>query len=51
MGHLIDQYVRIVIVTIGAVTVTNAIINYRGTVEVGKLIFGLPVQLAESLRR
>ena len=50
-----DSFERIFLkVTLGAitaVTIGNAIVNYRGTVEVGKVVTGFPVALVNALRR
>jgi len=51
MGRVLDQYVRVLIAVIGASVVTTAIINYRGTVEIGKLFVELPINLVNSLTR
>lgn len=50
-----DRFERIFLKTtlaaISAVTIGNMIVNYRGTVEVGKVVVGAPVALVNALRR
>lgn len=43
-------FVQIVLATISAVTVANLVVNYKGTVKIGEVVLGFPIQLANSLR-
>lgn len=45
------SFVKITLAAITAVTIGNMVVNWRGTVETGKVVFGFPVNLINALRR
>lgn len=51
MQSLERDFVKIVLASITAVTVTNMIVNWQGTVELGKVVTNFPVALIGALRR
>lgn len=44
-------FLKITLAAITAVTVGNMIVNWRGTVETGRVVLGFPVELVKALRR
>jgi len=51
MDSLERTFLKVTLAAITAVTVGNMIVNYRGTVELGKVVTGFPVALVNALRR
>lgn len=43
-------FVQIVLATITAVTLANLVVNYKGSVAIGEVVFSFPIKLANSLR-
>lgn len=44
-------FLKITLAAITAVTIGNMVVNWRGTVEVGRVVLGFPVNLVQALRR
>jgi hypothetical protein len=45
------SFVKITLAAITAVTIGNMVVNWKGTVETGKVVLGFPVALVQALRR
>lgn len=44
-------FLKVTLAAITAVTVGNMVVNYTGSVEIGKVVTGFPVALVNALRR
>lgn len=51
MDSLERIFLKVTLAAITAVTVGNMIVNYKGTVELGKVATSFPVALVNALRR